>query len=177
MSMGVDGLVCVSMQRDHFDHGVGFDINTNSDDDRPLLGTSSTTTKFPGAHTFRMNLDTSFERDGHKMGEVSSVRPFGGASCVPLRSRSADNAAGPSVPVSSHKSITPSRSVVNLTEDSPSVTNITKSPSKSPAKKRSRAAVPAAPLGLMSAGVFANPPQHVVSVHTSPQHTSATRRC
>ena len=176
MLMGVDGLARVSMQRDHFDHGVEFDIDTNSDNDRPLLGTSSTTTKFPVAHPFRMNLDTSFERDVQEMGEVSSARPLGGASGVSLRSRSADNAAGPSVPVSRHKSVTPSRSVVDLTEVSPSVTNITKSPIKSPAKKRSRAAVPAAPLGLMSAGVFANPPQHVVSVHTSPQHTSATTR-
>ena len=96
---------------------------------------------------------------------------------MPLRSRLAYNTAGPSVLVSRHKSVTPSRSVVNLTKDSPSMTNITKSPSKSPAKKRSRVAVPAVPLGLMSTGVFANPPQHVVSVHASPQHTSATTRC
>jgi len=32
----VDGLACVSMQRDHSDLGVEFDIDTNSDDDLPV---------------------------------------------------------------------------------------------------------------------------------------------
>jgi len=145
----------VSIERDHSDLGVGFGIDTNPDDDLPV----STNTKFPDAHMFRMNLDDIFERDGHTMGETLSARALESASGVPVRSRSADHAAGPSVLLSRHRSVSPSRAVVNLTDDSPSTTNFTKSPSKSSAKMRSRIAVPAAPLGLSSAGVFATPPQ------------------
>ena len=134
----------MSIQRDHSDLRVGFDIDTNSDDDLPV----STNTKFPGVHTFRMNLDDFFERDGHTMGETLSPRALGGSSGVPVRSRLTDHATGPSVSSSRHRSVSPSRAVVNLTEDSPSVTNFTKLPSKSPAKKRSRIDVPAAPLRL-----------------------------